>query len=103
MPPVMPSRTRRPWNGRMAADGGAPTPLRLAGATTRHDLVVDVAARQLLERARGELLLARAARDARELVQDARVLRGHEHREVLVRGVLGDLVRREDLHAIASR
>src|SRR6478736_2977104 len=104
MPPDTPSSTRRPAYGRRvgsltrAGDAGR-ADARPAGSLRRasagDDAIVDVALRQLLERARGELLVARRGA-ARELVQGPRILRRHEDAEVLVGGVLGDLDRCED-------
>src|SRR5205085_4809012 len=82
MPPVTPSRTRRRSNGRMPGPSGLAA---LLGAAARHDAVHDASRRQLLHRARRELLLSRRRPVARELVEHARVLRGDEHAEVLVR------------------
>src|SRR3954469_6399097 len=107
MPPETPSRTRFPAYGRsvVSVTGGMKerravvAPARaglLGGALARDDAVVDVALRQLLERLRRELLVARRA--SGELVQRARILRGDEDAEVLVGGVLGNLDRCEDSH-----
>src|SRR4051812_21081904 len=106
MPPDTPSSTRRLANGRRegsltsAVDAGR-AEARPAGSfrrtAARDDAIVDVALRQLLERARRELLVARRGA-ARELVQRARILCRHEDAEILVRGVLGDLDRCEDSH-----
>src|SRR5215207_3627208 len=123
MPPVTPRRMRRPSKGRMgekirgvhgigsswriarraSPQGGytlcpGPWTLRLLSATARDDAVIDVARRELLEGARGELLLARRRPIARKLVQDARELRGDEDAEILVGRVLRDLDRGKDSH-----
>src|SRR5690348_17902084 len=94
MPPVTPSRTRRRSYGRMRG------PLALFRATTRDDAVHDVRARQLLHRSRRQLFLLRRRTVARKLVEHARVLRGNEHREILVRRLLAtnDITRSKDTH-----
>src|SRR3954471_8644137 len=99
MPPVTPRRTRRPSKGRMPPPGGS----LLRAAAARDDAVLDVAAGELLERAGGELLVALLRAAERGLVEQARVLRGDEHAEVLVRRVLrGDLGRSEDAHGLSG-
>jgi len=67
-------------------------------ATTRDDAVLDISPGEVLERAGGELLLARLRAMAGELVQDAGLLRRHEDGEVLVGRVTGDVRGCEDLH-----
>src|SRR3954469_1223979 len=69
-------------------------PFLLCRTPAGHDAVVDVAARQLLERAGGQLLVPTGGA-AGELVQRACILGGHEDAEVLVRGMLGDFDRCE--------
>src|SRR5215207_10991671 len=107
MPPATPSSTRRLAKGRSggsvtrAGGSGRARSARpgasFGGAAARYDAVVDVALRQLLERARGQLLVARRGA-ARKLVEGARILRGHEDAEVLVGRVFGDLDRCKDSH-----
>src|SRR5512132_2659404 len=107
MPPATPSNTRRPAYGRIGdsvtrvvAKGrtaSARPVSSLGGAPTRDDAVLDVALGQLLERPRGQLLVARR-RAAGKLVQGARILRRHEDAEVLVRRMRGNLDRCEDSH-----
>src|SRR5665213_762516 len=94
MPPVTPSRMRRPSNGL--------TMVPLLAAAPGHDVVLDrLFARELLERLRGQLLLVNLRAHARKLVENARVLRRDEHAEVLVGRVLRDLDRGENLHLIS--
>src|SRR5512140_2672470 len=84
---------RRPSNGLT----GAP----LLAAAAGNDVVLDrLLARELLERARRELLLVNVRAHARKLVENARVLRRDENAEVLVGRVLRDLDRGEDLHLV---
>src|SRR5215208_1257717 len=107
MPPATPSSTRRLAKGRSGGSvtragassraGRARLGVSLGGAATRNDAIVDVALRQLFERARGQLLVARSGA-AGKLVERARILRGHEHAEVLVGRMLGNLERCEDSH-----
>src|SRR6185369_17054856 len=110
IPPDTPSSTRRLAYGRRkgsvtrAEDAGrarARPGRSLRRTTAGDDAIVDVALRQLLERARRELLVARR-RAAGELVEGPRILRRHEDAEVLVGGVLGDLDRCEDSHDVRS-
>src|SRR5450432_336292 len=84
---------RRPSNGLT----GAP----LLAAAPGHDVVLDrLFARELFERARGELFLVNLRAHARKLVENARVLRRDEYAEVLVGRVLRDLDRGENLHLV---
>src|SRR5512142_1221469 len=112
MPPLTPSRTRAPAYGRWGAgapltvrpgagpDGSRPSRLWLLGAGTalRQHAVRHVPRRELLEGARGQLLLARRRTVAGKLVDDARELRRDDDREVLVGGVLRHFYGRENLH-----
>src|SRR5690348_4835761 len=81
IPPVTPSRMRRSSKGRVTRTLAASSPL---GSPLRHHAVLNLAAGELLERARGQLLFARRRAVTRELVQDARELRRDENAEVLV-------------------
>src|SRR5688572_1127001 len=90
IPPVTPSRMRRSSKGRVTSTLATLSPL---GSPLRHDAVLNLAARQLLERTGGQLLLARRRAIARELIQHAGELRRHENAEILVTGVLGDFQR----------
>src|SRR5664279_3691230 len=91
MPPVTPSRMRRPSNGL--------TMVPLLAAAPGHDVVIDrLFARELFERLGRQLLLVNLRAHARKLVENARVLRRDENAEVLVGRVLRDLDRGEYLH-----
>src|SRR6185437_14974751 len=83
----------RPPIGRGQSNGPAPHRLLQVAASARNHVIVDVALGELLERARGELLLARRRTIARELVQNTRVLGGNEHPKILVGRVIRDLAR----------
>src|SRR5512138_1060950 len=87
IPPVTPRRMRRPSKGRVTRTLATSSPL---GPPLRDYAVLNVAARQLLEGARGQLLLARRRAIARKLVEHARELRRDEHAEVLVACMLRD-------------
>src|SRR4051812_15114132 len=107
MPPVTPRRTCSPeygrrgcmtgcarlsasgWGGASTGGGIVAPPAEdrgtLLGASARNDVIDDVALGQLFKRPRGQLLLTRRRTVARKFVEDARVLRGDQHPEVLVR------------------
>src|SRR5687768_12589444 len=110
MPPVTPSSTRRPAKGRSgpltappSATGRTRADL-LGGTAARHHAILDLAHREVLERARGQLLLPAAATRHREphLVQGTRILGGDEDAQILVRRVLRYFDRREDSHDLLT-
>src|SRR4051812_13381631 len=88
--------------GRSRARSHPASTCSLGRTTARDDAIVDVAARELLERPRRQLLVARSG-TARELVERAGILGSHEYAEVLVGGVLGNLDRCEDSHVLVIR
>src|SRR5437868_15354047 len=84
---------RRPSNGLTSAP--------LLAAAPGNDVVLDrLLARELLERARRELLLVNVRAHARKFVENARVLRRDENAQVLVGRVLRDFDRGENLHLV---
>lgn len=70
----------------------------LLGAPARHYAEGDVTRGKLFQRSRRQLLLAPGTAQPRELVHRPGILRRDEHRQVLVRCMLREFVRGEDLH-----
>src|SRR4051812_43890922 len=104
MPPVTPSTTRAPAYGRRWPVVTVFVELfGVAAAPAWHHAVLDRAARQLLEGAGRQLLLARRRTIAWELVQRAGMLRRDENAEVLVRRVGGHFTRCKDSHIRSRR